>query len=166
VFGHGGAGVIEAVGSDVPNVAVGDHVIISFPWCGRCPNCRRQMPSHCLDSAKLKTSGMRPDGSMLMAKGDEPIYSAFFQQSSFATHAIANARLRREDQARCAPRPVGPVRLEHPNWCWRGAKCDATQTGRQLRRVRRRRRRPLRSDGSETLGLRSDRRSLTFMIIG
>src|SRR5262245_50988398 len=64
VFGHEGAGVIEAVGSEVPNVAVGDHVIISFPWCGRCPNCRRQMPSHCLDSAKLKTSGMRPDGSM------------------------------------------------------------------------------------------------------
>src|SRR5262245_9453802 len=92
VFGHEGAGVIEAVGSEVPNVAVGDHVIISFPWCGRCPNCRRQMPSHCLDSAKLKTSGTRPDGSMLLAKGDETIYGAFFQQSSFATHAIANAR--------------------------------------------------------------------------
>jgi aryl-alcohol dehydrogenase len=92
VFGHEGAGVVEAVGSEVPNVSIGDHVIISFPWCGRCLNCRRQMPSHCLDSAKLKRSGTRPDGSMLMAKGDKPIYGAFFQQSSFATHAIANAR--------------------------------------------------------------------------
>ena len=90
VFGHAGAGVVEAVGSEVTKVAVGDHVIISFPWCGRCPNCRRQMPSHCLDAAK--TSGTRPDGSMLLAKADEPIYGAFFQQSSFATHAIANAR--------------------------------------------------------------------------
>src|SRR5262249_56167615 len=54
VFGHEGAGVVEAVGSRVPHVGVGDHVIISFPWCGRCPNCRRPMPSHCLDSAKLK----------------------------------------------------------------------------------------------------------------
>jgi len=92
VFGHEGAGVVEAVGSEVTNVSVGDHVIISFPWCGRCPNCRRQMPSHCLDAAKLKRSGTRVDGSTLLAKGDEPIYSAFFQQSSFATHAIANAR--------------------------------------------------------------------------
>ena len=92
VFGHEGAGVVETVGSQVRNVALGDHVIISFPWCGSCPNCRRQMPSHCQESAKLKRSGTRPDGSTLLANGDGPIYGAFFQQSSFATHAIANAR--------------------------------------------------------------------------
>ena len=36
--------------------------------------------------------GTRPDGSTLMRKGGAPVYSAFFQQSSFATHAIANER--------------------------------------------------------------------------
>jgi aryl-alcohol dehydrogenase len=92
VFGHEGAGVVEAVGSAVSRVAPGDHVVISFPWCGSCPNCPRQMPSHCLQSSRLKMSGTRPDGSTLMAKDGAPVYSAFFQQSSFATHAIANER--------------------------------------------------------------------------
>ena len=92
VLGHEGAGVVEAVGSAVTKVAPGDHVIISFPWCGTCPNCRRHMPSHCLQASKLKMSGTRPDGSTLIAKAGAPVYSAFFQQSSFATHAIANER--------------------------------------------------------------------------
>lgn len=90
VFGHEGAGVVEAIGSQVTRVEVGDHVIISFPWCGTCPNCRRHMPADCLSSLDLKFSGARPDGSTLLNKGGTPIYSAFFQQSSFATFAIAN----------------------------------------------------------------------------
>jgi aryl-alcohol dehydrogenase len=40
----------------------------------------------------LKMRGTRPDGSTLMSKGGTPVYSAFFQQSSFATYAIANER--------------------------------------------------------------------------
>jgi aryl-alcohol dehydrogenase len=36
--------------------------------------------------------GTRPDGSTLMSQGGSPVYSAFFQQSSFATYAIANER--------------------------------------------------------------------------
>jgi aryl-alcohol dehydrogenase len=92
VFGHEGAGVVEATGSAVTGIAPGDHVIISFPWCGSCPNCRRHMPSHCLQSSKLKMSGTRPDGSTPIAKDGAPVYGAFFQQSSFATHAITDAR--------------------------------------------------------------------------
>src|SRR5262245_53589904 len=92
VFGHEGAGVVEAVGSAVRKVASGDHVIISFPWCGTCPNCRRHMQSHCLNASKLKMSGTRSDGTTLIAKGGAPVYSAFFQQSSFATYALANER--------------------------------------------------------------------------
>ena len=92
VFGHEGAGVVEATGTAVEAIAPGDHVIISFPWCGSCPNCRRHMPSHCLQSPKLKMSGTRPDGSTPIAKDGAPVYGAFFQQSSFATHAIADAR--------------------------------------------------------------------------
>ena len=92
VFGHEGAGVVAAVGTTVHKVRPGDHVIMSFPWCGSCPNCLRHMPSHCLQSSKLKMSGTRLDGSTLMAKAGAPVYSAFFQQSSFATHAIAHER--------------------------------------------------------------------------
>jgi len=92
VFGHEGAGVVVAVGRDVSRFAPGDHVVMSFPWCGTCANCRRQMEWHCQDNFKLKMHGTRPDGSVLMLQNGAPIYSAFFQQSSFATHAIANER--------------------------------------------------------------------------
>src|SRR3954469_1182353 len=63
VYGHEGAGVVEAVGTAVTKFAPGDHVVISFPWCGSCANCRRDMPFHCMKSVDLKTRGTRPDGS-------------------------------------------------------------------------------------------------------
>ncbi|TMJ27708.1 MAG: NAD(P)-dependent alcohol dehydrogenase [Alphaproteobacteria bacterium] len=92
VFGHEGAGVVEAVGNAVTRFAPGDHVVISFPWCGTCANCKRRMESHCLNNFALKMHGTRPDGSTLMSRDGEPVYSAFFQQSSLATYAIANER--------------------------------------------------------------------------
>jgi aryl-alcohol dehydrogenase len=92
VFGHEGAGVVEAIGKGVTNFAVGDHVVLSFPWCGGCANCKRQMEFHCQNNFELKMRGTRADGSTLMSQGGAPVYSAFFQQSSFATYAIANER--------------------------------------------------------------------------
>jgi aryl-alcohol dehydrogenase len=92
VFGHEGVGVVERVGAQVREVAPGDHVIVSFPWCGTCPNCKAQVPAHCVNQWDLKMRGTRPDGSTLMRQGDKPVHSAFFQQSSFGTRAIANER--------------------------------------------------------------------------
>jgi aryl-alcohol dehydrogenase len=92
VFGHEGAGVVEAVGNGISTIAVGDHVIMSFPWCGNCANCRRDMPSHCQQSFAWKFSGTRPDGSTLLRRNGTPVYGAYFQQSSFSSHAIANER--------------------------------------------------------------------------
>ena len=92
VFGHEGAGIVEVVGSAVTRFAPGDHVVMSFPWCGTCANCRRQVPAHCTRGFDLKMKGTRADGSTLMRRHGAPVYSAFFQQSSFATHAIANER--------------------------------------------------------------------------
>src|SRR5437588_11630443 len=92
VFGHEGAGIVASVGAAVKDFAPGDHVVISFPWCGQCGNCRRRMPAHCWNSSELKMRGTRPDGSTVMRQNGSTIYSAFFQQSSFATYAIANER--------------------------------------------------------------------------
>jgi aryl-alcohol dehydrogenase len=92
VFGHEGAGIIAAVGRNITRFVPGDHVVMSFPWCGTCASCRRDMPSYCQSSFDLKMRGTRSDGSTLMSKDGAPVYSAFFQQSSFATHAIANER--------------------------------------------------------------------------
>jgi aryl-alcohol dehydrogenase len=92
VMGHEGAGIVEAIGTGVTRFAPGDHVVISYPWCGACANCRRGMESHCLNSVALKHRGKRPDGSIPMSQNGAPIHGAFFQQSSFATHALANER--------------------------------------------------------------------------
>jgi aryl-alcohol dehydrogenase len=92
IFGHEGAGIVRAVGSHVSELKVGDHVVMSYPWCGECPNCRGRRQSYCFDARKLKHSGTRADGSTLYAQDGKPVYAAFFQQSSFGTHLIGNER--------------------------------------------------------------------------
>ncbi|MDP2409646.1 MAG: NAD(P)-dependent alcohol dehydrogenase [Pseudolabrys sp.] len=92
VFGHEGVGVVRAVGQGVTRFKTGDHVIMSYPWCGTCPNCRSHRESYCLSVRELKFTGKRADGSTLHAKDGKPVYSAFFQQSSFGTYTIANER--------------------------------------------------------------------------
>src|SRR5262249_6900883 len=63
VYGHEGAGIVRAVGSAVRGFVPGDHVVMSYPWCGSCLNCQRQLPSYCLHARELKMSGTRADGS-------------------------------------------------------------------------------------------------------
>ena len=46
--GHGGVGIVSAVGSDVSRVRVGDTVLASAnPWCGVCYACLRDRPDMC-----------------------------------------------------------------------------------------------------------------------
>ena len=68
VFGHEGAGIVRAVGNAVTKFRPGDHVVMAYPWCGACPNCRRQMEYHCQSNFGLKMRGTRPDGSTLMSR--------------------------------------------------------------------------------------------------
>jgi S-(hydroxymethyl)glutathione dehydrogenase/alcohol dehydrogenase len=49
VPGHGGVGIVEAVGSSVRRVEIGDRVIVTItPWCGECYNCMNGRPDRCL----------------------------------------------------------------------------------------------------------------------
>jgi len=54
VFGHEGAGVVRAIGSAVTKFKPGDRVVMAYPWCGECPNCRAQRQTYCLHAAVLK----------------------------------------------------------------------------------------------------------------
>src|SRR6201981_1300736 len=92
VYGHEGAGVVHAVGSAVASLAPGDHVVMSFPWCGTCPNCQQQKYCYCVHGRRLKMHGRRADGSTLMSRNGAAVYSAFFQQSSFGTYALTQER--------------------------------------------------------------------------
>jgi Zn-dependent alcohol dehydrogenase len=42
VCGHEGAGIVEQVGAAVADLAPGDSIVISFPWCGDCRPCRAE----------------------------------------------------------------------------------------------------------------------------
>jgi aryl-alcohol dehydrogenase len=92
VFGHEGAGVVHAVGNAVRSLAVGDHVVMSYPWCGACANCELQRRSYCVHGTDLKHKGTRADGTTLHSKDGAPVYGAFFQQSSFGTFALTQER--------------------------------------------------------------------------
>jgi len=92
IFGHEGAGIVRAVGSAVTEFKPGDHVVMAYPWCGECENCRSARQSYCLHSRELKNNGTRAEGSTLHSKDGKPVYSAFFQQSSFGSYTIANER--------------------------------------------------------------------------
>ena len=56
---HEGAGVVVAVGNAVEHLALGDHVVISFPWCGEREHCRAERRSYCQRGRELKSSRCR-----------------------------------------------------------------------------------------------------------
>ncbi|MDH6237095.1 NAD(P)-dependent alcohol dehydrogenase [Cryobacterium sp. CG_9.6] len=86
VLGHEGAGIVEAVGTSVTSVEVGDHVVLSFPSCGVCSSCLSGYPAYCLDLNALAFGGARTDGSTAFSDEDgSPVSSHFFGQSSFAS---------------------------------------------------------------------------------
>jgi aryl-alcohol dehydrogenase len=93
VLGHEGAGEVVAVGDGVTAVRPGDHVVIGWPSCGQCRNCRDGEPRYCARLGEALCGGgrllgpragesalRRPDGSL--------VHSHFFGQSSFATYAL------------------------------------------------------------------------------
>lgn len=92
VLGHEGAGIVEAVGEAVRHVKPGDRVVLSGSSCGHCSRCRAQLPSYCMEGMHRSFAASRLDGSVALRSDGEPVHSHFFGQSSFATHAVADAR--------------------------------------------------------------------------
>jgi aryl-alcohol dehydrogenase len=91
ILGHEGAGVIESVGEDVHHLAVGDHVVMSYGYCGECEICRTGTPAYCYEFFQRNFSGGRIDGSHSHHYSDgKAINDNFFSQSSFATYSIAH----------------------------------------------------------------------------
>ncbi len=92
VFGHEGAGVVEKVGMRVTKVKPGDHVVLSYDYCGACSACKAGRSSCCLNFFLHNFHGARPDGSTTLRMGDQVIHGSFFSQSSFADFALASER--------------------------------------------------------------------------
>ena len=65
-LGHEAAGVVEAVGDDVTDVAPGDFVILNWrAVCGQCRACRRGRPWYCFSTHNAKRKMTLADGTPL-----------------------------------------------------------------------------------------------------
>ncbi len=65
-LGHEAAGVVEAVGNDVTDVAPGDFVILNWrAVCGQCRACRRGRPWYCFNTHNARQKMTLEDGTPL-----------------------------------------------------------------------------------------------------
>jgi aryl-alcohol dehydrogenase len=87
VFGHEGAGIVEAIGSAVTAVKPGDSVCLTFRSCGQCRMCTTGAPTYC--EVPSLNNGGRADGTSALSRRGETVYSGFLGQSSFGTYAIS-----------------------------------------------------------------------------
>ena len=74
-----------------------------------CPSCSDAAPAYCHGFFPLNFLATRHDGSTAIAGADGPIHSHVFGQSSFASHAIAQARNTVRIDADLPLEPMGPL---------------------------------------------------------
>lgn len=68
LLGHEAAGLVEAVGEGVDNVAPGDYVILNWrAVCGGCRACERGRPWYCFDTHNASQPMTLEDGTELSA---------------------------------------------------------------------------------------------------
>src|SRR5690349_1479525 len=88
VLGHEGAGVVEAVGEGVKDLAVGDHVVTLFsPQCRECVHCKSPKTNLCMAIREEQNRGYLPDGTTRLSRGSEPIRH-FMGTSTFAEYTV------------------------------------------------------------------------------
>jgi S-(hydroxymethyl)glutathione dehydrogenase/alcohol dehydrogenase len=88
VLGHEGAGIVEAVGSDVTSVRKGDHVVCSWnPSCGHCFYCDRDQPILCEPFTRHQPQGHMLDGASRLSVGGSKLHH-FSVVSSHAEYCV------------------------------------------------------------------------------
>ncbi|MGZ4610625.1 MAG: S-(hydroxymethyl)mycothiol dehydrogenase [Actinomycetes bacterium] len=66
LLGHEAAGIVEAVGEGVTDVAPGDYVILNWrAVCGECRACRRGRPWYCFNTHNATQKMTLEDGTVL-----------------------------------------------------------------------------------------------------
>lgn len=75
ILGHEGSGVVDAVGEDVRDVKVGDHVALNWvPSCGECHYCKIGRPDMCSEASKISLMGTMLDGTTRFSFNDKPVH--------------------------------------------------------------------------------------------
>ena len=66
LLGHEAAGIVEAVGEGVTNVAPGDYVVLNWrAVCGECRACKKGQPWYCFNTANATQKMTLEDGTEL-----------------------------------------------------------------------------------------------------
>jgi alcohol dehydrogenase len=92
LLGHEAAGVVEALGADVRDLAPGDHVVMVFvPSCGHCLPCAEGRPALCEPGAAANTAGTLLSGARRLSRGGQPIHH-HLGCSAFAEYATVSRR--------------------------------------------------------------------------
>ncbi len=72
--GHEGAGIVTEIGAGVENLAVGDHVVMSFiPSCGTCTPCQVGLRNLCDLGMGLLSGQSVSDGSYRVTSGGHDV---------------------------------------------------------------------------------------------
>jgi NDMA-dependent alcohol dehydrogenase len=92
VLGHEGAGVVEAVGEGVADLAPGDHVVFSFIYmCGKCRFCVSGRPVLCLEQGRALTTPLAGTPRVHDAAGQPlNIFSGCGAMAEYATVSAEN----------------------------------------------------------------------------
>lgn len=91
-LGHEAAGVVEALGEGVTDLAVGDHVVMVFmPSCGHCDPCAGGRPALCEPGAAANGAGALLGGGRRVHAGTEVI-NHHLGCSAFAERAVVSRR--------------------------------------------------------------------------
>jgi Zn-dependent alcohol dehydrogenase len=91
VAGHEGAGIVEALGSGVEGLHVGDRVALSWaPDCGKCFYCLRGKPNLCDAYVGPLWQGVMFDGAPRLSLGGKPVYH-YCGLAAFAEAVVAPA---------------------------------------------------------------------------
>lgn len=86
VLGHEGVGIIEKLGENVKDFAVGDHVAFSYAFCGHCKSCVQGRPQYCEKFNEINFGSVGADCQSKLSQNGQPV-AMFFGQSSFAQYA-------------------------------------------------------------------------------
>jgi S-(hydroxymethyl)glutathione dehydrogenase/alcohol dehydrogenase len=92
VLGHEGAGVVEAVGEGVADLAPGDHVVVSVIYqCGKCRFCVSGRPVLCLEQGRALTTPLAGTPRVHDAAGQPlNIFSGCGAMAEYATVSAEN----------------------------------------------------------------------------
>jgi alcohol dehydrogenase len=92
LLGHEAAGIVDAVGAAVTDVAVGDRVALTFlPRCEECASCRSGGRTPCERGSAANGAGRLLEGGHRIHDGIEVI-DHHLGVSGFATHAVVDRR--------------------------------------------------------------------------